>query len=239
VPTADGDLWFKEAAPSLAFEPALTELVARRRPNCAPEVLASEGARMLTRDAGPGLRALLEAGNDIPAWEEIVAHYAELQIDLADEVDALLALGVPDSRPETLRQVVAGPLRATLIHEEATDGNIHVRDGRPVFIDWAEASVSHPFAGLTNTLRAVGPERAPRIRDAYLEPWTRYAPLPELREIFAAAYALGCLCRSSTWRRIVSTLPPDSEARLEYTHNVTAWLEIHAEAREHPDRLGV
>ena len=33
------------------------------------------------------------------------------------------------------------------------------------------------------------------LRDAYLEPWTRFAPLGELRRIFAAAYQLGMVGR--------------------------------------------
>ena len=140
---------------------------------------------MLTADAGPSLRALLEEKRPVPAWEAIVALYAELQIDLAGAIDEFLALGVPDSRPATLGHPVGGSLPLTLIHEEVQDGNVHVQDGRPIFIDWAEASVSHPFAGMTNTLRIVGwrsewepggPETL-RLRDAYLEPWTRFAPI--------------------------------------------------------------
>ena len=39
VETTTGDVWFKEPAPSLAFEPALTVAVSRRRPAFTPEVL--------------------------------------------------------------------------------------------------------------------------------------------------------------------------------------------------------
>lgn len=244
VPTAEGDVWFKESAPADAYEAALTELLAARRPECVPEVLAAEGARLLTRDAGPSVRELLERDRPAPAWREIVSLYAELQIDLVDDADRLLALGVPDSRPETFGHPVSGDLPATLIHEEVHDGNVHVRDGRPVFIDWAEASVSHPFAGMTNTLRMVGwrsgwepggPEvRA--LRDAYLEPWTRYAPLSELRPQFGEGYALGALARAATWARILAPLSP--AAREDYPHNVEAWREIYAEAAGPDARLG-
>jgi hypothetical protein len=244
VPTAEGDVWFKEAAPSLAFEPALTEVLAGRYPDSVPRVLAAEGPRMLTADAGPRLRTLLDGGEPAPSWEEIVALYAELQIELAEELDAVLALGVPDSRPEVFDQSLGGPVPLSLIHEEVHDGNVHVRQGRPVFIDWAEASVSHPFAGLTNTLRAFtdryghepgGPEVL-RIRDAYLEPWTRYAPLDELRALFTEGYALGMLVRALTWERIILPLAPS--AREDYEHNIAAWREIHADALRAPDRLG-
>jgi len=218
----------------------LTTLLFARRPDCTPQVIASEGLRMLTADAGPAARDLDE-GID---WAEIVALYAELQIELASEADELFALGVPDSRPDTLGHRVSGSLPMTLIHEEVHDGNVHMRDGRPVFIDWAEASVSHPFAGLTNTLRIVswrsewepgGPEVL-RLRDAYLEPWTRFAPLQELRTTFAEGYALGALARAATWTRILDALPPP--VREDYPHNIEAWREIYAEACTAEGRLG-
>ena len=59
IATTAGDVWFKEPAPSLAFEPALTVAVSRRMPAFTPEVLVTEGTWMLTRDAGPQLRAVV------------------------------------------------------------------------------------------------------------------------------------------------------------------------------------
>jgi phosphotransferase family enzyme len=190
---------------------------------------------MLTADAGPSMRELLDAEQATPPWEEIVVVYAELQIELAASADELLALGVPDSRPETLGHPVGGPLPPTLIHEEVHDGNVHVREGRPVLIDWAEASVSHPFAGLVNTLRIVswlsswnpGGKEVLRLRDAYLEPWAQFAPLDELREQFRQGYALGALARAATWDRI-----GDGES----AHR---WREIHTEATGPDARLGI
>jgi hypothetical protein len=250
VASEEGELWFKEGAAALAFEPALTELLARRRPDCTPEVVATEGARLLTRDAGPQLRALLDAGAPTPSWETIVLLYAQLQIELADEVDALLGLGVPDRRPETMAAAydrvpaldTSVPL--SLIHEEVHDGNVFVCDGNAVFIDWGEASVSHPFAGLVNTLRAIvdregwepGGAEVLRLRDAYLEPWTPFAPIEELRETFASGYALGTLCRSASWTRTLSPLAPADRA--EYEHFPGAWLEIFEEMLAAPNMLG-
>jgi len=230
VPVAGGNAWFKESAPAGGFEADLTELLATRRPDCIAVVLAAEGPRLLTADAGPSAREAPEQAD----WEEIVRLYAGLQIELAGEVEALLGLGVPDSRPETLGHPVPGPVPLSLIHEEVQDGNVHLRDGGPVFIDWAEASVSHPFAGMTNTLRIAawrldwepgGPEVL-RLRDAYLEPWIPYAPLDELREIFAGGYALGALARAGSWERIGNA------------ENAGAWREIYAEACGPKARLG-
>jgi aminoglycoside phosphotransferase (APT) family kinase protein len=240
VPVRGGDAWFKEAPPSLAFEPALTAWLAARQADCIPEVLAAEGTRLLTGGVGPPLADAQHA----PPMEGVVARYAELQIELAGSVDELLALGVPDSRPEALGFPVEGPVPLSLIHEEVHGGNVLVRAGRPVLIDWAEASVSHPFAGTVNTLRVVawhsewepgGPEVL-RLRDAYLEPWTPFAPLGELREVYAQAYALGCLARAATWERVLLPIPPAD--RGDYEHNIGAWREIHEDVLREPERLG-
>jgi hypothetical protein len=244
IPIAGGDLWFKEAASVNAYEPALTAFLAARRPDRVPAVLGAEETRMLTADAGPSIRTLLDEDATAPAWEEVVALYAELQIDLADAVEELLALGVPDSRPDTLGHPVGGSLPLTLIHEEVTDNNVHVLDDTPVFIDWAESSVSHPFAGMTNTLRVLcwrwgwepGSPEVLRLRDAYLEPWTAYAPMQELRKLFASGYALGALARAASWDRTLAPLSPAAGA--EYAGNAGAWREIHAEACSPGARLG-
>ena len=130
-------------------------------------MIAAEGSRLLTRDAGRRLRNVHDEGGAAPAWEEVLPLYAELQIELIADDDDALALGTPDRRPELLRGARDGAARGgttqperfatsssglgdavppTVVHEEATDGNVFVRDGRVRFIDWAEASVSHPFS---------------------------------------------------------------------------------------------
>ena len=108
IATSAGDVWFKEPAPSLAFEPALTVAVSRRMPAFTPEVLAIEGTWMLTRDAGPQLRAVLKSGEPAPTWDELLPLYAELQIELAEAATELVALGAPDKRPAMLAEAYAG-----------------------------------------------------------------------------------------------------------------------------------
>ena len=57
-----------------------------------------------------------------------------------------------------------------------------------------------------------------------------------MRDVFAAAYALGCLCRAETWSRLLTPLA--EEDRGDFEHNVTAWLEIYADVVKAPDKLG-
>jgi hypothetical protein len=252
VPTADGPVWFKESPPANAFEPALTELLAGRRPDAVPEVVASEESRMLTRDVGPQLRQVLDAGETEPAWEEVLTLYAELQVDFAPLVEEALRVGTPDERPtrlpglyeelagrdalyDTVVEAAAAldnKAPASVVHQEAHDGNIFVRDGKPVFIDWAEASVSHPFTGPLLALRSAseragyepGSRDVERLRDLYLEPFTRFAPAAELRQAFAHAYLLAPIGRAQVWHRVLAPLGPDVGE--EYGDSVAAWLEI-------------
>lgn len=246
VPTTDGEAWFKEDPPPLAFEPALTAALAQRRPGILPEVIAFEGPRLLTRDAGSRLRTRLDSGGRAPAWEELLIGHGELQLDLAPAACEALALGVLDARPERLEELSAGlpghdrrreairraveglgsAVPISVVHTEAHDGNLFIAANDHVrLLDWAEAVVSHPFVGMVLPLRFAA-ERAgsspERLRDAYLKPFTGLAPLPELQESFSHGYTLGALVRALTWAALDA--PPEASAELG--EPVAAWLEI-------------
>jgi hypothetical protein len=276
VATAAGDVWFKEPAPVLAFEPALTVAVSKHCPGFTPEVLAADGTLLLTRDAGLQLRSFLKTGEPAPSWDELLPRYAGLQIELAEAGDELLALGVPDKRPAAvsfayldvvarvrglelsqrallralapqlkfLTEALEGSLSATVIHEEVHEANIFVREGWARLLDWGEAAVSHPFAGLVNTLRDIAYRRGLkpdgremlRLRDIYLEPWSRFAPSAELRETFKQAYLFGTVCRALSWDRVLSPLP--ASVRAEYDRNAAVWLNIFRDGVENGVRLG-
>jgi hypothetical protein len=170
---------------------------------------------------------------------------------LVQNVRALETVPVERARlaalePAVERAVAAleSPVPMTLIHEEVHEANVFVLDGRARFLDWGEGAVSHPFAGLTNTLRDIAyrrglePDSAEvlRLRDVYLEPWTRFAPLDELHTTFALGYVLGMLCRAVTWERFLASASQD--ARDEYDRNAAIWLDIAREALEDGVRLG-
>jgi Phosphotransferase enzyme family len=260
VPTAEGEAWFKENAPASAFEPALTELLAETRSDMLPETIAWEGPRIITKDAGPRLRNVLDAGATEPSWEEILPLYAELQIGFMDVAERALDLGTPDDRPELLperyaalggdrpdavrraAERLAGSVPPTVAHMEAHDGNVFVRDGEPVFIDWAEAVVTHPFVGPLLALRSAterlgyepGSPEVDRLRDLYLEPFTTFAPLAELRRLFADGYLLFPISRADSWRRTLEGTP----GSMEFGDPVNGWLEILAEIADGTTTLG-
>jgi hypothetical protein len=264
VPTAEGLLWLKDNPKGNAFEPALTALLAEIRPGALPEVVAHDGPRLLTRDVGPRFRDLLDAQAAAPTWEEVLALYGEIHVDFMPLAEEALALGAPDERPARLPELYEelGGLDAwhdrvaeaaaslgesvplSVVHQEAHDGNVFVRNGRAVFIDWAESSVTHPFLGPLLPLRSAteragyepGSPEVERLRDAYLEPFTRFAPASELRDAFAHAYLLAPVGRARVWQRILGPLADEVSAA--YDDPLSAWIEILHGIADGKIRLG-
>jgi hypothetical protein len=238
--STDGDLWLKETIAEHAWELDLTAALARLAPDCIPQVHATEGSRMLMADAGPRLEALDSPGGQ--AWEHIASRYAQLQVEL---VPVVADLPAPDLRPETLARrfgrvaealgaAVGDLIPRSLIHLDVDNRNIHVRNGNPVFLDWGSTGIGHPFCGLAKTLNVLvyrlgavpGGRDVLRVRDAYLEPWTVFAPARELRQIFAVAHALGAICRSAAWERRLAPLP--AAVRSAHRRKIPRWRSFSA-----------
>ena len=234
VPVEDGAVWFKANAPELAHEAALVEHLSARRPDAVPPLLAADVGRgwMLMADAGEPLRTVAPRERDLGRWLDVLPLYASVQLDLASDVDELLALGVPDLRlarlpelfarrvdeigaeqrfrdalprvQELCDELAAFGVPETIQHDDLHDGQVFVRDGRHLLLDWGDACVSHPFFTLAVTLEGVlawglddverSLDTAP-FRDAYLAPFAaRYGD--GLAEAVPAALRLGWACRA-------------------------------------------
>lgn len=182
VPTEQGNVWFKANAEPLRHEATLVERIAARRPDVVPPLLAADTAAgwMLMADAGETLRTVTQRERSLDRWYDVLPRYAGVQLDLADDVDAMLALGVPDMRLATLPKAYerlvdeigaerrfrdALPMVAELCdelaayglpeliqHDDLHDAQVFVRDGRHLVLDWGDACVSHPFFTLSVTL---------------------------------------------------------------------------------------
>jgi aminoglycoside/choline kinase family phosphotransferase len=100
VTSNEGTLFFKATAPETIYEIALTEKMAGWFPDCMPDLVAVDAARgwMLMRDGGEQLRASIRPTKDVRPWEPVIVRYADLQIGLAEHVDEILTLGLPDHR---------------------------------------------------------------------------------------------------------------------------------------------
>ncbi|MGW2523339.1 aminoglycoside phosphotransferase family protein [Streptomyces sp. NPDC001617] len=114
---------------------------------------------------------------------------------------------------EWCAQLAALGVGDSLDHADLHEGQVfHAPEQTPgtnrfTFFDWGDALVSHPFCSfLVPARRAVdrhGPDVLPRLRDAYLEPWTAGdRSLPELRRALAPAWRLGAIGRAGSWGRL-------------------------------------
>jgi hypothetical protein len=102
VPTDVGRLWFKALCPSMAFEPALQDLLATVVPHQVDRPYAIDPRRgwMMTVDRGQTLSDSHEPTLD--DWCAVVETTADLQRAIAPHRDDVLATGVQDCSPATV-----------------------------------------------------------------------------------------------------------------------------------------
>ncbi|MFG2757915.1 phosphotransferase [Streptomyces wuyuanensis] len=105
-------------------------------------------------------------------------------------------------------ELAAVGIADTLDHSDLHDAQLFVAGpGRFTFFDWGDAAVSHPFCSLLVPARRAGerygPQVLPRLRDAYLEPWTGAGRSgADLRRAVHLAWRLGALGRACSWGRL-------------------------------------
>jgi hypothetical protein len=103
-----GAVWLKSVGTGSAQEPPLAAALAEWAPGRVLTPLAVHPGRRLTLlpDGGSTLRSS-GASASAPAWEAMLADYAQLQIDLVPHVPGMFALGVPDAGPARLPTLVS------------------------------------------------------------------------------------------------------------------------------------
>ncbi len=133
VPTNEGILFFKASASTFAHETALTDYLARFRPELFPELLGVDTKRhwMLMRAAGTPLRQFVRAEKSIARWREVLPLYVGLQKDMAERITHLLALGAMDRRlanlPEMFAKLIADRAALMLDQEESLTSEEYAR----------------------------------------------------------------------------------------------------------------
>lgn len=140
---------------------------------------------------------------------------------LAQAAGALSALGIPLS----------------LEHNDLHSNNAFIPGSgtEPLrFFDFADSYWAHPFSSLLVPITVMREQwettyddaRIRRVVNAYLEQWTDYAPLRELRTAVGPALKLGRLNRYGSWLRLL--LHADRQSVAEYgphtLHNLTGLM---------------
>ncbi len=119
---------------------------------------------------------------------------------------------------------------ASLHHDDLHGGNMLVNGDGIVFFDWAECAVTHPFCSLVIVERVFryvlefSPETITHLRNCYLQQWTQFEPMEDLRVACELAQRVGKLCRALTWGRLIARLSPDE--RWEYEGAYPYWLRV-------------
>ena len=124
----------------------------------------------------------LGVGYEAERSEKALEHLSP-HVERVDELTALLnSAGLPP----------------TLSHGDLDAGNIFVRDGAPVIMDWSDSSISNP---LYDAVLIPQVSRNQVLADAYLGEWDGFAPVGRLEEAFEAAKPVAALERAFHYHR--------------------------------------
>ncbi len=142
--------------------------------------------------------------------------------------DAARLRAVLPAYSEACAELEASGIAPTLQHDDLHDNNVLARG--PVFIDWGDAVVGHPFGTMLVTLNTTayhhgrGPDDPVlhRLVDAYTEAWTDVADRRTLRRLVELAIRVGPLTRAMGWRRAL--LGCDAPSWTEWGDGVHGWL---------------
>lgn len=138
------------------------------------------------------------------------------------------------------RQVAASPVPHCLDHGDLWPGNVipDQTHHRFRYIDFGDAAWTHPFLSLPMMIVECRyhwsvPERPDglnldhpimrQILDSYLNAWTSYAPISDLRETLRNALRIAPLRRSRAW--ITNLTQADDQTRADHGAMPGAWLE--------------
>jgi hypothetical protein len=195
-----------------------------------PQLLAEHAAlqRRLQRHAGDALAL------GVPDLRPEVLPSRLAGLLSRSRLDGALRAAVEAAQPllaERCALLAAGPVTATVQHDDLHDGNVVVDEkGAARVLDWGDSSVGHPFGVLLVTLRVLahrygldGPGRD-RLRDAYLETWTDRADRPTLLALADAAQQVQAVGRALSWERALQDA--DAAERAEHGDPVADWLGV-------------
>ena len=138
---------------------------------------------------------------------KLPAKYEEMLDDLVDLApsDRRRLVGNVTRIREMCEEMAGYGVQETIQHDDFHDGQVFVRGGHYLLLDWGDACVSHPFFTLAVTLGGglawglddiQGSVDVTPFRDAYLIPFEQVAGKADLRATSETAMRLGWICRA-------------------------------------------
>ncbi|GAB2942270.1 phosphotransferase family protein [Streptomyces heilongjiangensis] len=112
--------------------------------------------------------------------------------------------------PERCAALATAPPGESLVHGDLHPGNWGVTPtGRTVFLDWAEASVGHPFLDVAAALRSCAdPGVRSRALDRYFASWSPLVPAAECREVWRLAEPVAAFNQLVTYAHFTDMAEP-------------------------------
>ena len=132
-------------------------------------------------------------------FEEALLHAMEAPGAGPEAIARVAALREPVL--EWAAELAASPLPPTLDHSDLHPFNILGDVDEPLFFDWGDSSIAHPFAAMLVPLDLAGPEHRDEARDAYLRAFADLAPRERLHADLDRARRLARVARALTWER--------------------------------------
>jgi hypothetical protein len=113
----------------------------------------------------------------------------------------------------------------TIQHDDFHDGQVFLRNGRYLLLDWGDSCVSHPYLSMSVTLEGFlawglddveGSVDVTPYRDAYLSGFDGYASRTDLETAHAIALRLGWICRAlNSYQLTTGPEADERQARIE------------------------
>lgn len=203
-------------------------------PDAVAEYLVAYAA--LQRSLEPYVASMLDAGVPDLRPASMPTTYlatidrleAEREPGALSPDDAARLRAVAPAYADACAELAGSGIAPTLNHDDLHDNNV-LADG-PVFIDWGDSCVGHPFGTMLATLNSVMahhgllPDDAAFLRlvDAYTEAWTDVADRATLRRQVQLCQRVGPLTRSLSYRQAVTNV--DDDAWQEDAAAMPEWL---------------
>jgi hypothetical protein len=195
-----GTAWLKQVPAFFRHEAAVLRWLDHAAPRTAPALLADDAAGRMLLDHVPGEDRYAA---DADERDAIAVDQHTIQLRAADEVERLVAAGVPDQRgdalarwiratlaphetsvvddlldglDERLAEVRACGLPDTLVHGDLHPGNVRGDGDRRVIIDWGDAFVGHPAFDILRLTETLNPGTAAPLLGAWNLRWRATVP---------------------------------------------------------------